>query len=87
MRQRAAALQDMLGELNDALVARKMIAQLDVSRDPGLAYAAGLIAGWSGRSGLGDELARKQAWRALLKAERYWRDRLDALEPGETTQV
>ena len=74
--RRAAALRDLLGELNDATVAAKMTKQLDMSAGADTVYAAGLVAGWCARSGVGDDIACKSAWRSLQKAERYWQDHL-----------
>ena len=71
--RRAAALQDLLGVLNDADVAAKMLRQLEVGNNPARSFAAGAIAGWCARGGVGDEEASRAAWRTLLKAKRPWR--------------
>ena len=69
-----AALQDLLGVLNDADVAAKMLKELDVSRNPASSYPAGLIGGWCARGALGDDdAAARAAWRSLKKAKRPWR--------------
>ena len=71
--RKAAALQDTLGELNDAAIAVRLVNELEQSAGPDIAYAAGVVAGWSARSSVGDETALFKAWRALEKAERFWR--------------
>jgi hypothetical protein len=38
-----------------------------------MAFAAGVAAGWCARSSVGDERELAEAWRALRKAERFWR--------------
>jgi inorganic triphosphatase YgiF len=75
--QRTAALQDTLGELNDAAIAARLIKQLDFTADTEIAFAAGLVSGWCERSAIGDGHASRAAWRSLQKSERYWRDHLD----------
>jgi inorganic triphosphatase YgiF len=70
--RRAAALQDLLGVLNDADVAAKMLGELKVRNNPAQSYAAGLIAGWCERGVVGDDASR-EAWRSLLKVRRPWR--------------
>ena len=70
---RAAALQDRLGELNDAMIAQGLIKELDFDADPELAYAAGVAVGWCALASVGDAAALSKAWRSLLKADRYWR--------------
>ena len=71
--RKAAALQDMLGELNDAAIALRLIKELDTRASPDFAYAAGVAAGWCGRASVGDQEALAKAWRSLVKAERHWR--------------
>ena len=71
--RKAGKLQDLLGELNDATVGSRLIKELGFGADPNFAFAAGVAAGWCARASLGDEAALKKAWRALLKADRYWR--------------
>ncbi len=70
---RATTLQDLLGELNDATIALRLIKELDFGGDAEFAFAAGATAGWCARASLGDEEALRKAWRSLLKADRYWR--------------
>ncbi len=78
---RAAALQDLLGELNDATIALRLIKELDYGADAGFAFAAGAAAGWCARGSLGDEAALRKAWRKLLEADRYWRGEVAEREP------
>jgi inorganic triphosphatase YgiF len=70
---RTAALQDLLGGLNDATIAQRLIKELDFGGDAEFAFAAGAAAGWCARASLGDEAALLKAWLSLLKADRYWR--------------
>ncbi len=72
--RRAATLQDLLGELNDAAIARRLINELDFGADANFAFAAGAAAGWCARASLGDEVGLRKAWRSLLEADRYWRN-------------
>ena len=67
-----AALQDLLGQLNDIAVAQARLTGLPSAADGGLAWAAGLIAGW--HAGRRPELRGQVAklWRRYAKAPRYW---------------
>ena len=71
--EKATALQDLLGERNDAVIALRLISALDFGADAQFAYASGAAAGWSARRGLGDEPALRKAWRSLRKAAPCWR--------------
>ncbi len=71
--RRAAAVQDLLGQVNDARVALRLTKELDFGADAEFAYAAGVVAGWCGRGSIGDEPGLREAWRSMLKADRYWR--------------
>ena len=71
--EKAAALQDLLGERNDATIALRLIHTLDFRSDAQFAYAAGVAAGWRARGGLGEEPALRKAWRSLRRAEPFWR--------------
>lgn len=70
--RKAADLQDILGRLNDAAVADRMLARLEPANAP--SHAAGLVAGWYGRGGA-DDAALREAWKSFRAAPRYWRDR------------
>ena len=70
---RAAALQDLLGQVNDATIGLRLMKELDFGADAEFAYAAGVAAGWCGRGSLGDKPALREAWRPILRADRYWR--------------
>ncbi len=70
--ERAAVLQEMLGAANDTAVAEELLAKIDTSRQPDLAFAAGLVLGWCGRASLADEDALKRAWRKLKKSGAFW---------------
>ena len=71
--RKAAALQDLLGELNDAAIALRLIGELGHGQNADFAFAAGAAAGWCARGSLGDEAALRKAWRSLRKTDRYWR--------------
>ncbi len=79
--RKAVALQDLLGALNDANIAVRLIKELDNRASPDFAYAAGVAAGWCSRASIGDEEALAKAWRSLAKAERYWRSELAEQKP------
>jgi inorganic triphosphatase YgiF len=70
--EKAVALQDLLGERNDATIALRLIHTLDFCSDAQFAYAAGVAAGWRARGGLGEEPALRKAWRSLRRAEPFW---------------
>ena len=71
--ERASALQEMLGAANDAAVAAELLARIDTSRQPDLAFAAGLVLGWCGRASLADQDTLHRAWRKVKKSEPFWR--------------
>ena len=71
--RKAAALQDLLGELNDAAIAVRLVKTLRLPKDPSGAYAAGVATGWCARESAGDPEARRKAWRALVRATPFWR--------------
>ena len=68
---KAQALQDLLGQQNDATIALGLVKTLDFCADSQFAYAAGVAAGWYARSTGGDEL--RETWRSLRQAEQFWR--------------
>ncbi len=78
---RAAALQDLLGELHDATIAVRLVKELDFGTSAEFGFAAGAAAGWCARASLGDEAALRKAWRSLLRADRYWRHNSAKREP------
>ena len=83
----AAELQDLLGAANDAAVAGRLIDSVDVDDNRALTFAAGAVVGWCERGAMFDEKALRRGWKALRKAERFWRDDLvDAVaaQPQET---
>jgi inorganic triphosphatase YgiF len=68
-------IQDILGTLNDAVVARGLAAKLAAQDDKHGARTAGLVAGWSAAE---TEAARRrfaEVWRAFGKVPRFWKDR------------
>ena len=80
--EKAAALQDLLGERNDVTIALRLIQTLDCQSDAQLAYAAGVVVGWRVRGGLGEERALRKAWRSLRSAEPFWHSEA-AVRKGE----
>ncbi len=78
--EKAAALQDLLGELNDATIALRLVKDLDFGANVGFAFAAGAAAGWCARASLGEEAELGKASRSLRKADRYWRQNTAARE-------
>lgn len=68
-------IQDILGTLNDAVVARGLAAKLAAQDDKHGARTAGLVAGWSAAE---TETARRrfaEVWRKFVKVPRFWKDR------------
>jgi triphosphatase len=68
-------IQDILGTLNDAVVARGLAAKLAAHDDKHGARTAGLVAGWSAAE---TETARRrfaEVWRQFAKTPRFWKDR------------
>lgn len=64
-------LQDVLGHLNDAVVARRNLAHL-AADNPELAWGAGLVGGWIERDALERIKALEPAWRYLRKRKVFW---------------
>jgi CHAD domain-containing protein len=65
-------IQDILGTLNDAVVARGLAAKLAAQDDKHGPRTAGLVAGWSAAE---TEAARQrfaEVWRRFTKAQRFW---------------
>lgn len=71
--RRAAALQDLLGDLNDAAITLRLVRSLGPPRTIKSAYAAGVVSGWSAKASEGDVLALKRAWRNFAETEPFWR--------------
>lgn len=71
--EKAAALQDLLGECNDAAIAGRLVKSLEVAGEPRGAHAAGVVTGWCGRARAGDPEALRKAWRKLVRAAPFWR--------------
>ena len=69
---RIAALQDLLGEINDGATALRIVAALD---DGHLAHAAaaGGVAGWAAARRLAALAALPAAWKSFRRAPRFWR--------------
>ncbi|MGO9419372.1 CYTH and CHAD domain-containing protein [Roseiarcus sp.] len=71
--EKAAALQDLLGDLNDAAIALRLVKALGPAKHGQAAYAAGVIAGWCARESEGDLVALRKAWRDFATTAPYWR--------------
>jgi CHAD domain-containing protein len=70
---KAAALQDLLGEVNDAAIALRLVKTIAPPDDADAAYAAGVVTGWCARESEGDIVALKKAWREVADAAPFWR--------------
>lgn len=76
-RERLSALQDVLGEMNDAAVARALVGDILAARTntadaQAIAYAAGVVVGWH-VGHLRDRAARLQKrWVQFVEAEPPW---------------
>jgi inorganic triphosphatase YgiF len=75
-------LQDLLGHLNDANVAKSLIDDVlanEGGRDPGtaagLAYAGGAIVGWHTAAGAGTVKALTKRWKKFAKLKPFWNAR------------
>ena len=67
-------IQDILGTLNDAVVARGLAVKLAAQDDKHGARTAGLVAGWSAAE---TETARRrfaEVWRQFVKTPRFWKN-------------
>lgn len=65
-------IQDVLGQLNDAEVARVRMAALSHELSPAGTHAAGLVAGWHGKAAearLGDI---QEAWNSFARQTPFW---------------
>ncbi len=69
--QRLARLQDALGAANDAAVAARLLAELDL-RQPNAACAAGFVEGCLGGEAREREAGVAEAWEALRRARPFW---------------
>ncbi len=72
--RKAAALQDLLGDLNDAAIAGTLVKTLGLARNSRTAYAAGVTTGWCARHSAGDVEGLQKAWRDFARAKSFWRD-------------
>ena len=67
-----AALQDLLGEINDGACAQRIVAALD-DGGPAHAAAAAGIAGWTAARRVAALAALPAAWKSFRRAPRFWR--------------
>ena len=70
--RRLAALQEELGRSNDAAVARVLMRPLEREKDPGRAWAIGIIEGWCLSRSSADRDAILVAWEKLEGKESFW---------------
>ncbi len=80
--RRISELQDLLGHLNDANVARTLIEDIlsnEGGRDPasasGLAYAGGAIVGWHTACGASTVKTLAKRWKKFAKLKPFWHER------------
>lgn len=75
LRRRAAALQDILGRINDVTVVSRLAgAAARASDDSRLAAAAGTVIGWCEARAGTERAALPDAWRSFRAARRPWRE-------------
>jgi triphosphatase len=67
------AIQDILGTLNDAVVARNLLPQLTKADPSGAPRAAGLVAGWSAAEVTSARRRFAEAWDAFAATKRFWK--------------
>jgi CHAD domain-containing protein len=76
--KRLGRLQDVLGEMNDAAVARSLVVQLvddqrGTSRELPVAYAGGLIVGWHVARSRGRHRILRRQWLRFSRLKPFWR--------------
>ena len=67
------AIQDILGTLNDAVVARALLPQLTKSDPTGGARAAGLVAGWTAAEVTSARQRFAETWDRFTATRRFWK--------------
>lgn len=67
------AIQDILGTLNDAVVARNLLPQLTKADPSGAPRAAGLVAGWTAAEVTSARRRFAEAWEAFAATKRFWK--------------
>ena len=70
--RRLSALQEELGLSNDASVARLLVRQLERDKDPGRAWAIGIVEGWCLARTTADKRAILEIWDKLDAKESFW---------------
>ena len=63
----------LLGIHNDAASVERILNALPEAQDPKVARAAGIVMGWCGRDAEVVDAELKKAWKAFLRADRFWR--------------
>jgi triphosphatase len=67
------AIQEILGTLNDAIVARALLPQLTKSDPTGGARAAGLVAGWTAAEVTFARQRFADTWDRFTETKRFWK--------------
>jgi CHAD domain-containing protein len=67
-------IQDILGAVNDAVVARQLVAQLAAPSGEEAARATGLVTGWTAAEATGARRRFAEAWTEFAEAKRFWKD-------------
>jgi CHAD domain-containing protein len=67
------AIQDVLGHLNDAAVARNLLPALTSSDPTGGARASGLVAGWTAAEVNAARRRFAEAWQDFADTKRFWK--------------
>ncbi len=67
------AIQDILGTLNDAIVARALLPQLTKGDPSGGARASGLVAGWTAAEVTSARQRFAETWERFVDTKRFWK--------------
>jgi CHAD domain-containing protein len=67
-------VQEVLGALNDAAVARALVPRLALSERDGGPRAAGMIAGWTAAEMAGARQRFAKAWGGFTESRRFWKE-------------
>ena len=67
-----AGLQDILGDLNDAEVARLRMVALSHELGTAGTHAAGLVTGWYGKAAEARLTGIRQAWQGFIRQKPFW---------------
>ncbi len=70
--KKLSALQDLLGNRNDIVVARSHVEQLRLEAGPEMAPALAFVLGWYAREAADADAAIGKAWKKFKRAEIFW---------------